>query len=403
MKRSQIRRRPMVDSVLKNLEPEAKAYREYDSLGLYFNVNPTGSKSWLLRYKNVKGKWAWKGLGGFPAVSGKAARKKAEELQAVVADGEDLQLYTADVQVVTFRDIAEEWYQRKLDAGRAEGTTRQMRIYLDKDVLPIIGHKEVNNVTRADCAEIQLNLEKRGAYVIAGKVGRWIRQIYSLAIGQGKCDMNPASELREIAQDRPKECPYPHLLEPELPDFLKALAQSRSRFNSQVLTRLVMRTACRPGMARFAEWSELDLDKGVWVVPAEKMKTRLDYVTPLARQTIKDLRELKEVTGLGHYVFPGFGPKNPTMSENTVNKVLRQVGYEGRIVGHGFRHTASTLLREHGWRRDFVEVQLAHIEPGVSGVYNKARYLEHRRTMMQWYADYLDALQTDKPVPVDPD
>ncbi|MNF95453.1 putative prophage CPS-53 integrase [compost metagenome] len=86
------------------------------------------------------------------------------------------------------------------------------------------------------------------------------------------------------------------------------------------------------------------------------------------------------------------GPKNPTISENTINKVFTGIGYKGRLVGHGTRHTASTLLREHGWPKDHIEAQLAHKEGGVSGVYNKAQYLEKRTTMMQWYANYLEKL-----------
>lgn len=403
MKRTQIKRRPMADSVLRTLEPEASAYRERDSTGLYLEVKPTGTKSWVLRYKRPDGKWAWQGLGGFPSVSGKAARSKATELLGRVADGEDLSVRKGGVKKGdTFREAAEEWWQRKQQAGRAVDTLRQMRLYLDKEVLPLIGDKALDEVTRKDCARIQSNMEAREAYVMAGKVSRWIRQIYSLAIGQGKCELNPASELRHIAVAGPTEQQHPHLLEPELPDFLRALRQSHAMYNSLVLVRLVLYTACRPGVARFAEWTEFDLDAGNWSVPAARMKMRRDHVIPLASQTIADLRELREITGRGRYVFPGYGSKNPTMSENTINKVLTQVGYKRRLVGHGARHTASTLLREHGWNRDFVEAQLAHKEAGVAGVYNKAQYLEKRREMMQWYADYLDAAEAGTEVPTVP-
>lgn len=394
MLRSQIKRRPMADSVLKTLEPEQKVYRESDGNGLYLQVKPGGSKSWLLRYKRPDGKWAWQGLGGFPSVSGKAARAKAAELLGIASDGGDLKVYKEGVQPThTFREAAEEWYGRKLGAGRAVGTLHQMRLYLDKDVLPIIGDKGLDDVTRADCAQVQARLESREAYVMAGKVSRWIKQIYSLAIGQGKCELNPASELRQIAVAGPKEEQHPHLLEPEIPTFLRAFRQSNAKFNSLVLVRLVLYNACRPGMARLAEWHEFDLDAGDWTIPGAKMKMRRDHVIPLATQSVKMLRELHQITGLGQYVFPGFGPKNPTMSENTINKVLAQVGYKRKLVGHGSRHTASTLLREHGWKRDYVELQLAHMEGGMAGVYNKAQYLEKRRAMMQWYADYLDALE----------
>jgi integrase len=86
------------------------------------------------------------------------------------------------------------------------------------------------------------------------------------------------------------------------------------------------------------------------------------------------------------------GAKNPTISENTINKVFATIGYKGRLVGHGTRHTASTLLREHGWPKEHVEAQLAHKEEGISGVYNKAQYLEQRVVMMQWYADRLEQM-----------
>jgi len=403
MKRSQIKRRPLADSVLKTLEPEASDYREKDSPGLYFTVKARGNKSWVLRYKRPNGKWAWKGLGGYPAVSGKRARALAAELLDQAADGEDLALIGKEEEPKPmFKEAAEEWFDRKVKEGRVAGSLKQYRLYLNKDIYPVIGNKALDEVTRADCAQIQANMEARGAHGIASKVRLWINQIFSLAIGQGKCELNPASELRHIAEQRPEEKPHPHLLEPELPAFLKALRGSKSKWITLIMVRLVLRTASRPGMARFAEWSEFDLKNGLWTIPAAKMKMRRDHLVPLAKQTVDELKELHQVTGRNQYVFPGLGPKNPTMSENTINKCLRLVGYKDKLVGHGSRHTASTLLREHGWHKDYVEMQLAHVEGGVAGVYNQAQYLEQRRTMMQWYADYLDALEYNTQPPVDP-
>lgn len=403
MKRSQIKRRPLADSVLKTLEPDTKDYQERDSEGLYFRVKTNGGKSWVLRYKRPNGKWAWKGLGGFPAVSGKLAREQAQILLKRASEGEDLALDNKpDEPQHMFKDAAEEWYDRKVKAGRVAGSLKQYRLYLEKDIYPVIGKKALVEVTRADCAKIQSGMEARGAHGIAEKVRLWINQIFSLAIAQGKCELNPASELKHIAEPRPQEKPHPHLLEPELPDFLKALRQSESKRPTVIMTRLVLRTASRPGMARFAEWSEFDLDNALWTIPAAKMKMRRDHIVPLAWQTVEELREQHQYTGAGRWVFPGYGPKNPTMSENTVNKCLRLVGYKGKLVGHGSRHTASTLLREHGWHKDFVEMQLAHVEGGVAGVYNQAQYLEQRQEMMQWYADYLDYLEFGGKAPADP-
>ena len=145
-------------------------------------------------------------------------------------------------------------------------------------------------------------------------------------------------------------------------------------------------------MVRWAEWSEIDFDAALWTVPADKMKMRRDHDVPLPRQAIEALRELQRSTGRSRYLFPGIGAKHPVISENTINLTLCKIGYRGRLVGHGTRHTASTLLREHGWQKDHIEAQLAHKETGVSGIYNQASYLPQRRALVQWYADYLDCL-----------
>ena len=394
MKRTQIKRRPLADTVLASLEPEAKAYRELDGLGLYLRVKPNGSKSWELRYKRPNGKWSWKGLGGFPAVPGKAARRAAEDLRRQLSDGIDIANLDDHGELPTFRASAEHWYQRKLDIGRSPGTTSQMRRYLDGDILPRIGDKPLSEITRADCTAIQRGLESRGAHNIAEKVRAWVNQIFSEAIAEGLCELNPASELRHIAAKAPETKNYPHLLESDLPDFLSALRSSTSRPITQEAVWMVLRTASRPGMVRFAEWDEISFDDGLWIVPAEKMKMRRDHVVPLATQTLEALQELRLQTGRQRLIFPGQGPKNPVMSENTINQVLGKIGYKGKLVGHGTRHTASTLLREHGWRKELVEAQLAHKEAGIAGVYNQAQYIEKRRTMMQWYSDYLDALSS---------
>ncbi|MCP1313359.1 MULTISPECIES: tyrosine-type recombinase/integrase [unclassified Halomonas] len=393
MKRSQIKRRPLADTVLASLEPEEKAYRELDGLGLYLRVKPNGSKSWELRYKRPNGKWSWKGLGGFPTVSGKAARRTAEDLRRQLSDGIDIANMSEQGDLPTFRASAESWYQRKLDVGRSEGTTSQMRRYLDGDILPRIGDTPLANITRADCTAVQRGIEARGAHNIAEKVRSWVNQIFSEAIAEGLCELNPASELRHIAAKAPDTVHYPHLLEVELPAFLVAMSASRSRPITQAAVWMALRTASRPGMVRFAEWPEISFEDGLWVLNADKMKMRRDHVVPLSTQTLDSLKEVRLQTGRQRLVFPGQGPKNPVLSENTINQAIAGVGYKGKLVGHGARHTASTLLREHGWNKDLVEAQLAHKEGGIAGVYNQAQYIERRRRMMQWYSDYLDALR----------
>ncbi|MCY1302595.1 Prophage integrase IntS [compost metagenome] len=131
------------------------------------------------------------------------------------------------------------------------------------------------------------------------------------------------------------------------------------------------------------------------------MKKRRDHLVPLSRQALDALKQLHVMSGRYPLLFPGRSDRKKPRSNMTFNMALRRMGYEGRQTGHGFRHIASTTLREHGFPKEHVEAQLAHIEQGVSGVYNKAIYLKQRREMMQWYADHLDKLENGKVMTLD--
>jgi integrase len=151
----------------------------------------------------------------------------------------------------------------------------------------------------------------------------------------------------------------------------------------------------RPGELRGAEWTEFDLDKAEWRIPAERMKARVVHIVPLSTQAVAILRELQPLTGSGRYVFPSLHTPARPMSENTINCALRRLGYGGdQMTGHGFRSMASTLLNEQGRNRDAIERQLAHGERDeVRAAYNYAQHLPERRKMMQAWADYLDGLR----------
>ena len=80
------------------------------------------------------------------------------------------------------------------------------------------------------------------------------------------------------------------------------------------------------------------------------------------------------------------------MSNGAILGLIKRLGFAKRATGHGFRHQFSSVLNEHDFNRDWIEKQLNHEEEGVRGIYNHAQYLEGRRQMMQWYADYIDSL-----------
>ena len=152
-------------------------------------------------------------------------------------------------------------------------------------------------------------------------------------------------------------------------------------------------TFCRPGEIRRAEWSEIDGD--TWKIPGEKMKMKRPHIVPLASQAVDLLQELRALTGYQKWLFPSARNDERPMSENAVRVALRSMGYTNdQMTAHGFRGMASTVLHENGWNSDIIERQLAHADrSAVRAAYNHAEYLPQRRKMMQWWADYLEALR----------
>jgi len=390
----------LTDLQIRAAKPAPKPYTIADGNGLHLYVEITGQKYWHYRYR-FAGKQKRISLGIYPKVSGQKARVEAAKATALVESGVDPKakrredkFEAATDQALTFKKVAEAWYAAKAKTGLSKSSLEKMRTYLDKDMLPELGALPIKSVTRAHCARLQERIEKRKAHNVAKKVRGWLNNIFSGAMARSQCDMNPASELTTIAIPAPRSRPYPHLLEPELPEFLTALDKSPSRFIAQTAALMTVLTASRPGIVRFAEWEEIHLDAGYWQVPPDKMKMRCPHITPLPTQLISRLRLLHKLTGNQRWLFPGIGTVNDVISENTICLVFAKVGFKGRMVGHGSRHTASTLLRDHQWFKDVVETQLAHKEPGVAGEYNFAKYFPERMAMIQWYADYLDALKT---------
>src|SRR5471032_1447151 len=147
MKRSEIKRRPLADTVLSTLEPEATEYREHDGNSLYLRVRPDGSKSWQLRYKKPDGKWSWLGLGGYPDVSGAFARQKAAELRSDAAEGKNpiaakkaRKATEVAAKNETFEALAREWHTSRL-AGWDVGTAKRVLGALERHVFPLVGKR----------------------------------------------------------------------------------------------------------------------------------------------------------------------------------------------------------------------------------------------------------------------
>lgn len=385
------------DSSIRTAKPKAKLYRLADANGLCLEITPSGSKLWRYRYR-FNGKAKMLALGAYPTVTLQRARQLRDAVRQTLAEGKDPSLErqaekeAQQLDGLTFKELALEWHSYRAPRW-AQSTADKTAAYIASDLLPALGHRPVKTITRPELASLVRGIEDRGAYNVAKKTRQWLNQIFRFGLAKGSVESNPATDLDVVAAHAPPTRHHPSIPFAELPELLKQIDQANIHVMTRYAIRLLMLTGVRPGELRAAPWCEFDLDNAIWTIPKERMKARRPHTVPLSHQALAILGLLREITGGYKLVFAGRNNANRPMSENTVNKVLAELGYKGRQTGHGFRHLLSTELNSRGYNRDWIERQLAHGDQDeIRDTYNHATYLEQRRQMMQEWADSIDAL-----------
>ena len=377
-------------------KPREKAYKLADGAGLYLEVVPSGSRYWRMKYR-FNGKEKRMAFGVYPAVSLAQARALRDDAKKKLAEGIDPSLAKKEEKLVrdvqlnnTFQAVALEWHGTKVSRW-SEGYAADIIEAFNKDIFPYIGQQPVNEIKPLVLLNVLRRIESRGATEKAKKVRQRCSEVFRYAIVTGRAEYNPAADLTSAMSGHESKH-YPFLTVEELPDFFKALAGYTGSPLVVLAARLLILTGVRTGELRGAFWSEFDLEKAVWEIPAERMKMKRPHLVPLSTQALEIVQQLKVMSGQYPLVFPGRNDPRKTMSEASINQVFKRIGYTGRVTGHGFRHTMSTILHEEGFNTAWIETQLAHVDKNaIRGTYNHALYLEGRREMMQWYADYINA------------
>ena len=375
-------------------KPREKAYKLADGAGLYLEVVPSGSRYWRMKYR-FNGKEKRMAFGVYPAVSLAQARALRDEAKKKLAEGIDPSFAKKEEKLVrdvqlnnTFQAVALEWHGTKVSRW-SEGYASDIIEAFNKDIFPYIGQQPVNEIKPLVLLNVLRRMESRGATEKAKKVRQRCSEVFRYAIVTGRAEYNPAADLTSAMSGHESKH-YPFLTVEELPDFFKALSGYTGSPLIVLAARLLILTGVRTGELRGAFWSEFDLEKAVWEIPAERMKMKRPHLVPLSTQALEVVQQLKVMSGQYPLVFPGRNDPRKTMSEASINQVFKRIGYTGKVTGHGFRHTMSTILHEEGFNTAWIETQLAHVDKNaIRGTYNHAMYLEGRREMMQWYADYI--------------
>jgi integrase len=403
------------DAKCRNAKAKTKPYKLTDSKGLYLEVKPNGTRAWRYRFELVSDgqrKESVFAIGEYVAApvaetpeqatvrknGGRftlaEAREERAKARALVKQGinpahrRQLDRITREQEsATTFEAVAHEWLSLK----DWEQVTKDNRLrMLERVVFPKIGALPVKQITSAHVLKI-LKATAKHAPTVAAEAKRTMSGIFELAVSTLRAETDPVYPIRKAIPANKTQ--HKRALSPdEIGQLLGDLAGYQGNFQTIAAFRLMWLTLCRPSEVIEAQWSEFDLDGARWLIPAERMKTRKPHVIPLPPQAVEVLRAMHGVTGARVHVFPNRDNRAQPMSGNALRQALKNLGWSGKYSPHATRTTGSTRLNEMGYAADWIERQLAHVEPNaVRRTYNHADYFIGRTKMMQHWADILDA------------
>ncbi|MEI7267178.1 tyrosine-type recombinase/integrase [Pectobacterium versatile] len=399
----------LTDIKVRTAKPADKQYKLTDGNGMHLLIHPNGSKYWRLQYR-FGGKQKMLALGVYPDVSLADARARRDEARKLLANGSDpgdkkKSDKIEQSEALTFREVAIEWHAT--NKKWSEEHSRRVLKSLEDNLFSAIGKRSIAELKTRDLLAPIKAVEQSGRLEVASRLQQRTTAIMRYAVQSGLIDYNPAQEMAgAVASSNRQHRPALELK--HTPELLQRIDSYTGRPLTRLAVELTLLIFIRSSELRFARWSEIDFETAMWTIPPERepiegvkhshrgSKMRTPHLVPLSRQALVILKQIQQFSGDHELIFIGDHDPRKPMSENTVNKALRVMGYDTKVevCGHGFRTMACSSLIESGlWSRDAVERQMSHMERNsVRAAYiHKAEHLDERKLMLQWWADYLDA------------
>jgi integrase len=410
------------DAKIRNAKPRAHRYRLADTHGLSLEISPSGNRLWRYRYR-IDGKENLFAAGAWCAAPiGETAEQAADRQQggqltlaearaarltwrAQVKGGQHPRLVRAARQLIasqtaasTFKAVAVEFVEKR-GARWGESHRRHVTRFLEQDAYPDLGALPIAAVGPGHVLAVLAKIEARGAHSVA-KLGRgYLGGIFRFAIVSHKATLDPTRSLAgALAKVETKH--HPPISRAQLGPFLRAV-ETKANANrlTEIAVRLLLLTMTRTVELRAGWWTEVDhLARAEWRIPGSRMKMKRDHIVPLSRQSVELFKELRAITGNSPRLFPSERDPEKCMGSSTIGAVFVRAGYAGQFSPHGFRSTASTMLREAGFDDRLIKLQLAHLDRNKSRAsYDHAELLAPRHEMLQAWADMIDAASIVSP------
>jgi integrase len=390
----------LTDIKCRQAKPGDKLVKLTDGAGLQLHIMPTGSKIWRGAYR-FNGKQKSYTIGAYPATGLQDAREAWRAAKAQLQDGIDPtverridKLKALAASDRTFEQVAVEWRATKYPASSKTGDDALHRV--QQNIFPDLGTFPIAAITPPMVLTSLRRIEARGSMDMTKRVQRLVARIFDYAIASGLRNDNPGAPVKEALRGH-KAGHFAAIEVEELPKFLADLAQAEHllEIKTRVATRLVLHTFVRTEEIIGVSWGELDLQRSLWTIPAERMKMGRDHLVPLSRQAVALFQAMLPITGGRHFVFPHRSKGRQHMDNATILRGLERLGYKRKMTGHGFRSLAmSAITQQLGYEHKLVDLQLAHVKKNkVDKSYDRAKWLKERVRMMQAWSDYLGEVE----------
>lgn len=395
------RAKRLTDNKVKNAAPKDKDYVLGDGDGLQMRVRSNGSKLWNFNYIHpVTSKRLNMGLGAYPSISLAQARELTVSARQLIAQRIDPKEHRDDIKQQqraasehTLKKVAEAWFNLKREGvtpAYAEDIWRSLTLH----VFPDIGDTQISSVTAPKVISLLRPIEAKGSLETVKRLSQRLNEILTYAVNSGLIQANPLSGIRAVFK-KPKKQNMASLSPDELPELMIAISNASIKRITRALIEWQLHTMTRPVEAATTRWADIDFEKQIWTIPAERMKKRRPHIVPLTDHALAILETVKPYSGQREFVFPADRNPRTHCNSQTANMAIKRMGFTGRLVSHGMRSIASTILNEEGFDPELIEVALAHVDKNeVRAAYNRADYVDRRRTMMGWWSNHIEKAAT---------
>ena len=398
--------KPLTTTDVKNFKALDKMYKKPDGKELWLIIKPNGSKSWRFDFRYGDRRLSMS-FGVYPEVGLKEAREKRDEARKLLANNinpiSEKRIKKAS-ESLTLGNVIDEWIELRKKSSSEATITQNTRIL--KNIKDWLGTVAIKDIRRTDIINILEKIQNRGIIETAHRLLSLMNKIYMYAVTKEYIEHNIISAIDKKAVLIPskKDTHLPALT--ELKDIKQLLIdinsigeKLRSDISTIFIFKIIPYVFVRSDNIRLMCWADLDLENGVWVIPKEKMKMKVDFVCPLPTQAIYILKQIEPFSRhRSKFVFPSPYKNDRGVSGATLSNTLNKLGYQDKHTFHGFRSmfstTAHELYKEHGFHSDIIEACLAHKEKNrVKAAYNresKFKYFEEKKELIQWWANWLD-------------